>query len=124
MKNKKIVVLCIALLIAVTFSTLLFFGVGEVEKSGIQICSFIFIILTEVIIFGNILICTSSKKLNTFSIVGFGSTTFLYSVCSLLLNMLLKNSFTTLKGILIFNFSLLLIYLFVLSIITLFKKEK
>lgn len=123
MKNKKNVILCISLLIVIAFSMLLFFGIGELEKTGIQISAFIFIILTEVIVFANAMIYTSSKKLNTFLIAGLGSTTFLYTIASLLFNVLLRGVFATLKGILIFNFSLLLIYLFISFIIILFKKE-
>lgn len=123
MKNKKNVILCISLLIVIAFSMLLFFGIGELEKTGIQISAFIFIILTEVIVFANAMIYTSSKKLNTFLIAGVGSTTFLYATASLLFNVLLRGVFATLRGILIFNFSLLLIYLFISSIIILFKKE-
>lgn len=123
MKNKKNVILCISLLIVIAFSMLLFFGIGELEKTGIQISAFIFIILTEVIVFANAMIYTSSKKLNTFLIAGLGSTTFLYATASLLFNVLLRGVFATLRGILIFNFSLLLIYLFISSIIILFKKE-
>lgn len=123
MKNKKNVILCISLLIVIAFSMLLFFGIGELEKTEIQISAFIFIILTEVIVFANAMIYTSSKKLNTFLIAGLGSTTFLYATASLLFNVLLRGVFATLKGILIFNFSLLLIYLFISSIIILFKKE-
>lgn len=123
MKNRKNVILCISLLIVIAFSMLLFFGIGELEKTGIQISAFIFIILTEVIVFANAMIYTSSKKLNTFLIAGLGSTTFLYATASLLFNVLLRGVFATLRGILIFNFSLLLIYLFISSIIILFKKE-
>lgn len=123
MKNKKNIILCIALLIVIAFSMLLFFGIGELEKTGIQISALIFIVLTEVIVFGNAMIYTSSKKLNTFLIAGLGSTTFLYAMISLLFNVLLRDVFATLRGILIFNFSLLLIYLFISSIIIFFKKE-
>lgn len=122
MKDKKNVILCISLLIVIAFSMLLFFGIGELEKTGIQISAFVFIILTEVIVFANAIIYTSSKKLNTFLIAGLGSTTFLYATASLLFNVLLRGVFATLRGILIFNFSLLLIYLFLSSIIILFKK--
>lgn len=123
MKDKKNIILCISLIIVIAFSMLLFFGMGELEKTGIQISAFIFTILTEVIVFGNVMILTSNKKLNTFLIAGLSSTTFLYAVASLLFNVLLSGVFTTLRGILVFNFSLLLIYLFTSSIILLFKKE-
>lgn len=122
MKNKKNAVLCIALIIVIAFSLLLFFGIGEKQKTEIQISSFIFAIVTELVIFCNIFLMLN-KKLNTFSVAGLSSTTFLYAGSSLLFNILLVDIFTTLRGILVFNFSILLIYLFIDTIIILFKKE-
>lgn len=122
MKNKKNIIILILLIIAVAFSSLLFFGIGSGEKTSMQISSFIFVILTEIIIFGNILFLTN-KKTNTFTIAGFTSTAFIYSLVSLIFNVLLNPIFTTLKGNLIFNFSILLIYLFIDALVLLFKKE-
>ena len=63
-KNKKYITI-IGLIIAILFSFLIFFGIGNAEKTQMQISSFIFVLLTEIIIFANIIILTS-KKLNTF----------------------------------------------------------
>ncbi len=122
MKKKKNIILCIALLIVIVLSMLLFFETGEIEKTKIQISSFIFVIITELVVFANIVLITN-KKLNTFTIAGLSSITFLYAVCSFLFNILLKGIFTTTRGILVFNFSILLVYLFLSVITLLFKKE-
>lgn len=123
MKDKKNIILCIALLIVIAFSMLLFFGTGETQKTGVSISSFIFVIVTELVVFGNAMLMLN-KKMNTFAIAGLSSTTFLYAVCSLLFNVLLLGVYTTVRGSLVFNFSILLIYLFIDAIIILFKKER
>lgn len=123
MKEKKNIILCIALLMVIALSMILFFGIGESEKTGVQISSFVFIMIIELIVFANTMLMIN-KRLNTFAIAGLSSTTFLYVVCSLLFNVLLKGIFTTVRGILVLNFSLLLVYLFIDTIIILFKKER
>ena len=123
MKESKNIILCIALLIIISLSMILFFGMGTTEKTGIQISSFVFIMVTELAVFVNVILMLN-RKLNTFAIAGLSSTTFLYAVCSILFNVLLKGIFTTVRGILVFNFSLLLVYLFIDTIIILFKKER
>ena len=122
MKNKKNIILIIALIIVMAFTMLLFFGIGDSNKTGIQISSIIFIIVTELLVFGSILLI-SNKKLNTFAIAGLSSSSFLYAICSLIFNTVLLFIFKTVKSILIFNFSILLVYLFINAMIFLFKKE-
>lgn len=122
MKNKKNIILLVALLIAILLSTVLFIGIGNMPKTSIQISAFIFVVLTEILLFTNIYIITN-KKLNTFTIAGLSSTIFLYTSCSLIFNVLAISIFGTLKNILVFNISILLIYLLINTIIILFKKE-
>lgn len=123
MKKRKDIILSIALLIIILLSFVLFFGIGNVEKNEIQISSFVFVIVTELIVYTNALLIVN-KKLNTFLIAGLCGTTFLYTICSFLFNALLNGVFSTIRGILVFNFSLLLLYLIICTIIILFKKEK
>ena len=122
MKKNKNIILSISLLIAIALSTLLFFGIGDSSKNEIEISSVLFIILMELIIFFNTFIILN-KNLNTFTVAGLSSSTFLYSICSLIFNILLISIFSTVKNILVFNFSILLLYLFIDSMIILFKKE-
>lgn len=98
------------------FSMLLFFGTSNTPKTGKQISLFIFIVVAELIIFCNIMLIMN-KKLNTFAIAGLSSTTFLYAICSCIFNILLKNIFSSVRGVLVTNFSILLVYLFVNFII-------
>ena len=109
-KNKKYITI-IGLIIAILFSFLIFFGIGNAEKTQMQISSFIFVLLTEIIIFANIIILTS-KKLNTFAIAGISSSTIIYAIISLIVNILFVGVFKTIRTNLVFNFGLLLIYVF------------
>lgn len=120
-RNKKLLTF-IGLIILLLLTFLLFFGMGDTEKNGIQISSFIFILVNELILFGNIFLLTN-KKLNTFSVAGISSLTFIYIVCSLLFNILFISLFKTVRAILVFNFSILLIYIFIYVMILWFKKE-
>ena len=121
-KNKKYITI-IGLIIAILFSFLIFFGIGNAEKTQMQISSFIFVLLTEIIIFVNIIILTS-KKLNTFAIAGISSSTIIYAIISLIVNILFVGVFKTIRTNLVFNFGLLLIYVFVVVMVMLFKKEE
>ena len=122
MKKNKNIIINILLIIVIALSMLLFFGIGNTTKSGIQISSFVFIIVTELIIYFNVLIILD-KKLNTFTIAGLSSSTFIYSICSIVFNIILISIFQTVKNILVFNFSILLVYAFIVAIIMLLKKE-
>ena len=122
MKKNKNIIINILLIIVIALSMLLFFGIGNTTKSGIQISSFVFIIVTELIIYFNVLIILN-KKLNTFTIAGLSSSTFIYSICSIVFNIILISIFQTVKNILVFNFSILLVYAFIVAIIMLLKKE-
>lgn len=122
MKYNKKIIMTICLIIALVFSFLIFFGFGNIEKSSIQICSFIFILITEIIAYGILLLLTF-KKFNTFMIAGISSATFIYSIVSFLFNIVILGVFKTLRSILVFNFSFLLIYFFIVVLLFLFKKE-
>lgn len=122
MKKNKNIIINILLIIVIALSMLLFFGIENTTKSGIQISSFVFIIVTELIIYFNVLIILN-KKLNTFTIAGLSSSTFIYSICSIVFNIILISIFQTVKNILVFNFSILLVYAFIVAIIMLLKKE-
>lgn len=122
MKDKKNIILSIAFLIIIAFTMLLFFGIGSFPKTGIQITSFIFILLAEILVFVNVMLILNKQK-NTFLIAGLSSTSFIYTLVSILFNILLVGIFKSIKGILIFNFSILLIYLFISSMVVLFAKE-
>lgn len=121
--NKKIICLS-SLLVLLAFSFLIFFGFNTTEKTNIEISSFIFILLTEFLVIGNVLFVTTKKINNAFTVAGISSLTFLYTIISLMVNVFFINVFSTLRGNLVFNFSILLIYLFIALAIFFFKKEE
>ena len=123
MKNKKNIILSIMLIILISLSFLLFFGINGDKKTEIQLETFAFIIFDELLLFGNIILFLN-KKMNTFLIAGLSSTTFLYLISSLLINIIFKSIFTSLRGVLVFNFSLILIYLLINSTILIFKRDE
>lgn len=118
-KNKKIM-LSFGLLIIIALSCVLFFGVGDASKNIIQILSFIFVIIDELVTYSVILWLTSNKN-NAFSIAGISSATCIFLVISIIANVLISK---TLRGILVFNFSILLIYIFIITLIKLADKEE
>lgn len=123
MKNKKNIILSIMLIILISLSFLLFFGINGDKKTEIQLATFAFIIFDELLLFGNIILFLN-KKMNTFLIAGLSSTTFLYLISSLLINIIFKSIFTSLREVLVFNFSLILIYLLINSTILIFKRDE
>ncbi len=120
-KNKKIISI-IGLVIVLAFSFLIFLGVNPIKKTGVEISAFIFVLITELILYG-CAFALASKKQNTFMTAGLSSITFLYTICSLLFNILFVGIFKSVRSILIFNFSILCIYAFVIVLLFLFKKE-
>lgn len=122
MNNKKNIILSFAFVLILALSLLIFLGNGEYPKSSISICSFIFIVITEIIVFANALLLTNNKNCNTFMKAGFSSSVCIYTIASLFINILFTFIIKTLRTCLVTNFSLLIIYLFVDTIIILFKK--
>lgn len=120
--TRKNIIATIALILIIILTFLLFFGVGTTYKADIKITSFVFIILTEMLTYGNVILLFSNK-LNTFAKVGFCSTLFLYLISVILVNIIFISLFTTLKGIIVMNFSLFVVYLLIDTIIVFFKKE-
>ena len=122
MSEKKKIITTVGLAILLAFSFLMFFGIDTDKKTGIEISAFIFTLVDEIILFGTILFL-GNKKLNTFAISGIVSSIFIYLLVSLIFNVVLNSVFSTVRGILVFNFGVLLLYLLIVTIVFLFKKE-
>lgn len=121
MKKKKNLILVSLLILSLCISFLVFFGLFNDKKSSIDNIAFIFIIFTEFLIFINLVILLN-KKTDTFLVSGTCSTMFLYIVCSIILNGLLKGLFTSSRSLIVVNIILILVYLFINFVILLFKK--
>lgn len=121
-KNRNIIITC-SLILIVALSFLLFFGIKTNPKTSIDIAEFIFTIFTEIVLYAEIMFITN-KENNTFTISGLTTITILYFIISCIFNVILKHIFQTLRGILVFDFSILLIYLSMVCMILIFKKGK
>lgn len=121
MKKKKNLILVSLLILLLCISFLVFFGLFNDKKSSIDNIAFIFTIFTEFLIFINLVILLN-KKTDTFLVSGTCSTMFLYIVCSIILNVLLKGLFTSSRSLIVVNIILILVYLFINFVILLFKK--
>lgn len=121
MKKKKNLILVSLLILSLCISFLVFFGLFNDKKSSIDNIAFIFTIFTEFLIFINLVILLN-KKTDTFLVSGTCSTMFLYIVCSIILNGLLKGLFTSSRSLIVVNIILILVYLFINFVILLFKK--
>ena len=121
MKNKKNGLIIMIFVILILLTSLMFFGLGSVEKNIVQIVSFLFIVITEIISMVSVLLL-GSLKMNTYAIAGISSTTFIYAVVSLIINILANTLFSTLRGIVVINFIIILLYLLLNITILAFKK--
>lgn len=121
MKNKKNGLIIMIFVILILLTSLMFFGLGSVEKNIVQIVSFLFIVITEIISMVSVLLL-GSPKMNTYAIAGISSTTFIYAVVSLIVNILANTLFSTLRGIVVINFIIILLYLLLNVTILAFKK--
>lgn len=121
MKNKKNGLIIMIFVILILLTSLMFFGLGSVEKNIVQIVSFLFIVITEIISMVSVLLL-GSPKMNTYAIAGISSTTFIYAVVSLIVNILSNTLFSTLRGIVVINFIIILLYLLLNVTILAFKK--
>lgn len=121
MKNKKNGLIIMIFVILILLTSSMFFGLGSVEKNIVQIVSFLFIVITEIISMVSVLLL-GSPKMNTYAIAGISSTTFIYAVVSLIVNILANTLFSTLRGIVVINFIIILLYLLLNVTILAFKK--
>lgn len=121
MKNKKNGLIIMIFVILILLTSLMFFGLGSVEKNIVQIVSFLFIVITEIISMVSVLLL-GSLKMNTYAIAGISCTTFIYAVVSLIINILANTLFSTLRGIVVINFIIILLYLLLNVTILAFKK--
>lgn len=123
MSDKKKIIIFGLFFLVLAFTFLVYFGVNTNDKDEISICSIIFTLISELLLFGNILFL-SSKKNNAFIVAGLGSLTTIYFIVAFIFNVFLIGLFNSLRGVLITNIILLMLYAFVALLIFLAKKEE
>lgn len=104
-------------ILIVILSFLLFFGLGDLEKTTNQLISFGILIFSELLIFLSIILPSIKSK----SIEDLLSASVLYTFMTIILNYIIRPSLT--KSLIVWNVALFIIYL-IIVIIVCFKKKK
>lgn len=116
MKNSILKKLLVFILI-VALSFLLFFGLGDLEKTTNKLISFGILIFSELLIFLSVVLPSIKNK----SIEDLLSASILYTFMTIIFNYIIRPSAT--KSLIVWNVALFIIYL-IIVIIVCFKKKK
>jgi hypothetical protein len=116
-KNENYLVKTILFVLVLSLSCLLFFGLGNAEKTTHELISFGILALSEFLVFISIIIC-NVKKDKTLDLV-FASI--LYAVASTFLNFVIKLSVT--KDLIVWNAAIFIVYLFFVVILVSSRKK-
>lgn len=116
MKN-SILKKSLVFILIVILSFLLFFGLGDLEKTTNQLISFGILIFSELLIFLSVILPSIKNK----SIEDLLSASVLYTLMMIILNYIIRPSVT--KSLIVWNVSLFIIYL-IIVILVCFKKKK
>lgn len=116
MKNSILKKILVFILI-VALSFLLFFGLGDLEKTTNQLISFGILIFSELLIFLSVVLPSIKNK----SIEDLLSASILYTFMVIILNYIIRPSVT--KSLIVWNVALFIIYL-IIVIIACFRKKK
>lgn len=123
MKGKKLIIYTCFSVLIVLLSFVIYYGFSDVEKTEIQNTAFAFTVIAEVIFFGMTYVLTR-EEVNAFTRAGIGSISVIYLLVSLILNILIKAVFQTVRTLIVTNVIVLIIYIAIILTIYLFKKEK
>ena len=107
----------IAFVLVVALTCLLFFGLGPEDKTDIQLVAFGFILGAEAVIYLSVLIAGFMRSKNG-DVIAAGV---LYAIASFVINYVLD--ITTIKTLVVFNISLIIVYLLLLSVLLIPKKK-
>jgi hypothetical protein len=119
-KGSNTLIKTIMFIIVVALSCLLFFGLGDTDKTGVQLVSFGFIIFAELVIYVSTLLPSviKSEKITSADIISCGV---LYAIAAFLINIVF--SITEMRPLVVFNIAAILAYLLLFAIMVLMKKK-
>lgn len=123
MKGKKLFIYIGFTLLMIILSFGIYYGFSEVKKTDIQNIGFSFTILAESIFFTMIYFSTNEKN-STFLKAGIVSSSSIYIILAFILNVLLKGMFEKARILFTMNIVLLLLYVGVILLTFLVKKER
>lgn len=116
-KNKNYIVKSIVFLLIVGLTCLLFFGLGNPEKTTNELIAFGILVFSEVLIFMSVVICNLLSK----DVDDALAASSLYALATIILNYIIKLSVT--KDLIIWNIVIFVVYLIILLLATTRKKK-
>lgn len=121
-KNSNVLIKTIIFVIVAALSCLLFFGLGEEDKTSIQYIAFGFFMFSEVVIFISAILAGSigSQKLTGADIISAGV---LYLIANVLINFVVVNSITTNRTLIVYNCAAILAYMLIVAIVVFTKRK-
>lgn len=123
MKGKKLLIYIGFALLMIILSFWIYYGFSEGKKTEIQNVGFSFIILAESVFFTMIYFSTNEKN-GTFLKAGIISSSLIYMIITLVLNVFLKGMFEKTRILFTINIVMLLLYIGVILLTFLVKKER
>ena len=122
MKGKKLPIYIGFSVLMVVLSFVIYYGFSNVEKTSMQNVAFGFVVMAEVVFFGMIYV-SSNEKHTTFLKAGIISASSIYMLASLVLNLILKAMFTQVRILVTLNIIFLVLYIGIILLLFLVKKE-
>lgn len=116
-KSGNYLVKTIVFLLIVGLTCLLFFGLGNAEKTTNELISFGILVFSEVLIFMSIIVCNLLGK----SPDDVLAASALYALATIILNYLVKLTVT--KDLIIWNVAVFIIYLIIVLMVAVRKKK-
>ena len=110
----------IVFIIAVAITCLVFFGLGNEDKTDMQLVSFGFLLFAELVVYLSVLLpgVLENKKLSGADVI---SLAILYAIAVVFLNYFVV--FEEMKHLVIYNIIAILIYLLLFAVILMGKKK-
>ncbi len=122
-KDSNVLLKTIIFIIIVGLTCLLFFGLGDSDKTSMQLWAFGFIGLAEAVVYFTTLMPGMLKdtKLTGADVISAGV---LYAVASLLINAVFFSAIDSVKTLIVINSAAFLAFLLLITVVVLTKKKK
>lgn len=112
----------IIFLVIAGLTCLLFFGLGDTDKTDLQLVSFGFIMFAELVIYLSVLLpgLIGTTKLTDADVISVG---ILYAIASFGINFVFSSSITEMRPLIVYNIAAILVYLLIFAVVVLMKKK-
>lgn len=121
-RGSNTLVKTIIFLIIAGLTCLLFFGLGDTDKTDLQLVAFGFIMFAELVIYLSVLLpgLIGTTKLTDADVISVG---ILYAIASFGINCVFLGSFTEMRPLIVYNAAAILVYLLIFAVVVLTKKK-